>query len=153
MLEKLSVNLVEIVHETLELIKSELHRHKVEIHFSSTSNDIRIQGDTIQISQVLLNIFRNAVEAMQEVDQRTIFVKLDQTQEHVHLHIQDSGPGLNVELLQKIGTPFFSTKANGLGIGLSISRSIIEQHNGKLLISNAEIGGACFDIYLPILVK
>ena len=108
-------------------------------------------GDAIQFSQVLLNIYRNALEVLKLVEHRDIFISVVQLDHWVVLNITDSGPGFTAEALKLVATPFYTTKSTGLGLGLSISRDIIEQHNGQLLISNAEQGGACFEIRLPAL--
>ena len=148
--KKQPIDLLRVVQESKDMIDLEAKRQKVDIQIASAPSPILIQGDSIQLSQVLLNLYRNAIEALQQVEKRSIVVELDQDGHQAHLRIRDSGPGFSEEALQKVGSPFFSTKADGLGMGLSISQNIIEQHNGHVDIKNNPEGGACFDIFLPL---
>jgi C4-dicarboxylate-specific signal transduction histidine kinase len=97
----------------------------------------------------VLNVLRNAIEALTPVDRREIRVDLRQKGERVILEISDSGSGIDPQLLARAGTPFYSTKENGLGMGLSISRSIAEQHGGTLMITNGNEAGAVVELNLP----
>lgn len=151
--KKQPIDLLRVVQESKDMIDLEAKRQMVDIHIATAPCRMLIQGDSIQLSQVLLNLYRNAIEALQQVEKRAIVVELDQDGHQAHLRVRDSGPGFSEEALQKVGSPFFSTKADGLGMGLSISQNIIEQHNGHFDIKNAPEGGACFDIYLPLLAQ
>jgi C4-dicarboxylate-specific signal transduction histidine kinase len=104
----------------------------------------------IQLSQVLLNALRNAIEALQQVQQRVIEIQINTTQEQVTLSITDTGPGLTPENLEQVGTAFFSTKSTGLGLGLSISHNIMAKHQGTLSVANASRTGACVTLTLPV---
>ena len=150
-LERVPVDIVALVKDTLEFLTQDLMAYQIKIHFFIDEEKLLVLGDAIQFSQVLLNIYRNALEVLKLVEHRDIFISVVQLDHWVVLNITDSGPGFTAEALKLVATPFYTTKSTGLGLGLSISRDIIEQHNGQLLISNAEQGGACFEIRLPAL--
>jgi len=131
-------------------MEADIHQHQVQIRFAATDSPVLVLGDVIQLSQVLLNALRNAIEALQQVQQRVIEIQINTTQEQVTLSITDTGPGLTPENLEQVGTAFFSTKSTGLGLGLSISRNIMAKHQGTLRITNADKAGACVIITLPL---
>ena len=145
------VDLNRLAGDILDLAGTEADEHKVIIVFAPITGPVWVKGDATQLSQVLLNIYRNAIEALHESPRREIHVRLMQVGDRVTLSVCDTGPGLAPEMLGKAGTPFQTTKASGLGLGLSIGRSIIAQHNGTLTIGNAGGGGVCVDIGLPCL--
>lgn len=150
-LQKTPVNLNKLVRDVAKLLSQEASEQQIQFHFLTSADDIAVAGDELQLSQVLLNLYRNAMEAMRHAEDKAIFVQFSHSDGQIHLRIVDTGPGLTEEALQNVGSPFFTTKADGLGLGLSISQNIIEQHRGRLMIGNANTGGACVDIYLPIL--
>ncbi len=110
--------------------------------------------DRIQIQQVLINLMRNAMEAMRESARRELVVRtrLD-GQGHVVIEVADTGPGISEDIAARLFQPFVTSKANGMGIGLSISSRIIEAHGGTLSASRNAEGGATFRIELPIEMK
>ena len=112
-----------------------------------------VQGDAIQLSQVVLNVLRNAIEAVQLVPDRVIQIQLTRSAGVAALKIRDSGRGLDPGLADRAGTPYFTTKPDGLGLGLSIATAILHQHQGSLVLRNAVGGGACVDIRLPLLAE
>jgi two-component system sensor kinase FixL len=107
--------------------------------------------DRIQIQQVLINLIRNADEAMHRSKRRRIDIRsiADAGSDLVTVIVADSGPGLAPEMLKTLFQPFHSSKDKGMGLGLSISRSIIEAHGGRIWVEPAEIGGAAFHFTLP----
>jgi signal transduction histidine kinase len=112
-------------------------------------------GDRIQLQQVLLNLIMNAIEAMRGVDEgvpRELWVDSEKVEStNVLVAVRDSGPGLDAESLDRLFETFYTTKPEGLGMGLAISRSIIEAHEGRLwATANAPHGGAVFQFTLPI---
>ena len=147
----IAVDLQRLTGDILNLVGPEATEHKVIIVFAPLASPMWVQGDATQLSQVLMNIYRNAIEALHESARREIHVRLMQFGDRVSLSVCDTGPGLAPGMLENAGTPFLSTKAGGLGLGLSISRSIIAQHQGTLTIGNAGNGGVCIDIDLPAL--
>ncbi|NTW85989.1 MAG: GHKL domain-containing protein [Holophagaceae bacterium] len=145
------VDLVRITREMLELLQPDLRRHGVRVAFPAAGPQVLVQGDAIQLSQVVLNVLRNAIDAVHLIPDRSIQVQILRSDREAVLSISDSGPGLDPDLADRFGTPYFTTKDHGLGLGLSISIAILEQHQGNLTLRNAEGGGACVDIRLPLL--
>jgi signal transduction histidine kinase len=114
-----------------------------------------IQGDRVQLQQVVLNLIMNAIDAIKsmEGDRREIMIGTDNTDGlNVVVTVQDSGPGIDSAKLDRVFGAFYTTKVTGLGMGLSVCRSIIDSHGGKILVANAEDGGAVFRFALPIKV-
>jgi two-component system sensor kinase FixL len=107
-------------------------------------------GDPVQIQQVLLNLIRNACEAAQGVDGARVVVAAKATLKHIVMSVEDNGPGIAPENLSSLFDAFFSTKAEGMGVGLSISRTIVEGHGGRLWAENVPEGGARFSFTLPL---
>ena len=145
------VDLQRLASDILDLVGPEAAQYNVVVIFSPYASPMWVKGDATQLSQVLMNIYRNAIEALRESELREIHVQLMQFGDRLSLSVCDTGPGLDPEMLQKAGTPFLTTKAGGLGLGLSIARSIIAQHHGTLIVGIAGGGGACVDIDLPLL--
>ena len=105
--------------------------------------------DKVQIQQVLLNLIRNALEAMDASDERRLTVEAAAADEMVTVTVADTGPGLSAEVAQNLFQPFVTTKARGLGVGLSICRSIIEAHGGRIWASPRTGGGTAFAFTVP----
>ena len=108
-----------------------------------------VHGDRIQLSQIVLNVYRNAMQAMEFSQEKKIYVSLEHSQSRVILRVRDTGPGVAADLKSMVGQPFFTSKEDGLGVGLSISIAIAEMHSGSLTISNAVDGGAIVELSLP----
>ena len=145
------VNLNRAVQEVAELVVEKTRSSQVVLKLPEAEPALLVRGDPIQISQIILNAFRNAIEALEHVDHRVIQVTLLRQSGRVRLQIRDTGPGLTPEALAQVGQPFFTTKAAGMGMGFSISRTLAEQHEGTLTIGNADGGGACVELVLPAL--
>ena len=145
------VDLGKITREMLDLVTLDLRSHGIRVAFPAGTPPVLVQGDAIQLSQVVLNVLRNAIDAAQQVQDRSIRIQLTQSADEALLRIRDTGPGIDPGVADRVGTPYFTTKEQGLGMGLSISMAILDQHHGGLFIGNAEGGGACVDIRLPIL--
>jgi len=145
------VDLGKITREMLDLVTLDLRSHGIRVAFPAGTPQVLVQGDAIQLSQVVLNVLRNAIDAAQQVQDRSIRIQLTQSADEALLRIRDTGPGIDPGVADRVGTPYFTTKEQGLGMGLSISTAILDQHHGGLFIGNAEGGGACVDIWLPLL--
>jgi two-component system sensor kinase FixL len=107
--------------------------------------------ERIQMEQVLLNLLRNAIDAIRDTRGRARLVTL-RTRTHpggIAIDVEDTGPGLPAEATERIFEPFYTTKPDGLGIGLAISRSIVAAHGGALCAAANEAGGATFTVQLP----
>ena len=149
-IKKTRLNANKIAKETAELIKSLAKTNKITLSFDLSKTSLIVLADHTQLSQVLFNLFRNAIEAMQNCAERTLYIQTGIENNHAFIKVRDTGPGISPENINNIGTQFFTTKANGLGLGLSISKSIIEQNDGQLLIGNHPLQGAEFTVVLPL---
>ncbi len=141
-----------LVHQVLPFAEAETHLHGVAVRLELTPHLPRVQVDGIQIEQVILNLVRNAVDAMQETasERRTLIISTAKSAgDRVEVAVRDAGRGFPPEIASHIFEPFFTTKSNGLGMGLSISRSIIEAHGGNLWASANADGGTTFHFTLP----
>ncbi|WP_158615494.1 PAS domain-containing protein [Acidipila sp. EB88] len=140
------VDLNDALHEVLDLSRSELKRERIAVSREPSLRAIQVKGDRIQLQQVMLNLLRNAIESLASTPEanRTILIRTYETAGQVTLLLEDSGKGFTPEDSRKLFDSFFSTKPGGMGIGLSISRSIIEAHRGVLWARNNDLGGATF---------
>jgi len=145
------VDINEVVQQVVNLLRNELTRNRVLVSPDLTPDLPLVQGDPIQLQQVLINLLMNAVEAMQEnpEQRRKILIKTARHTDGVWVQVQDSGPGIAPSMRTRIFEPFFSTKSEGVGMGLSISHSIIESHGGQLQAPVPERDGATFEFTLP----
>jgi C4-dicarboxylate-specific signal transduction histidine kinase len=111
----------------------------------------RVQGDRVQLQQVLLNLIINAIEAMRDLgeEERELLISSRSEPDGVSVGVRDAGPGLSPESLSRLFEPFYTTKPEGMGMGLSICRSIIEAHGGRLWASANMPCGAIFQFTLP----
>lgn len=151
-----AVDLNQVFDEVFELISHEAERHQIRLVHPEKPAPVWVNGDSIQISQIVLNILRNAIEATVQSSHREIRVICEQDDTFARLSVRDNGPGLPPEVLAHAGSPFFTTKPNGLGMGLTISRSIAQQHGGSLHLHNAAPGeptGATAELVLPLRKK
>lgn len=111
---------------------------------------LTMSADPVQIQQVVVNLIRNAVEAMRDSGQGEIIVSTRVRDDALEIRVDDSGPGIAPELMDSLFDAFVSSKPSGMGVGLSISRTIVEAHGGKLSAANREAGGASFRVALPL---
>jgi C4-dicarboxylate-specific signal transduction histidine kinase len=152
--EREVVDLSDVIENVRRFIDKEAREQKVEIHISIEKDLPLVYADPIQIEQVLLNLVRNALDAMLGPDilKRELFIKSVKTDSgYVEVTVRDTGVGISPENMAMIFDPFFSTKKDGTGLGLSISQSLIEAHDGKLWVEKAFAGeGMEFFFTLPI---
>ncbi|NCC26794.1 MAG: hypothetical protein EOM22_01225 [Gammaproteobacteria bacterium] len=144
-----AVDLAQVAQEVAELVAAEARARRVPLLLGLPSQPLRVIGDPLQLSQIVLNLLRNALEAAGDCPQG-VAVRLRQLRGQAVLEVEDCGPGLTPEAQRLAGQPFFTTKPEGLGLGLSISRAISEQHGGELRLSNAPNGGALAELRLPL---
>jgi signal transduction histidine kinase len=147
-----SVDLNDAAREVLALSSSELQRNRVMLQTDFAQELPLVSGDRIQLQQVILNLTLNAVDAMKEIDDRPRALRVTTVREdssHVRLSIRDCGVGIDPQQTEKLFEAFYTTKSHGMGIGLSISRSIIESHAGRLWASANDGPGATFSFSLP----
>jgi two-component system, LuxR family, sensor kinase FixL len=121
----------------------------VRVSFELDAQAVTVLADKVQVQQVLVNLMRNAVEAMQEVERRELKVSTRRIdKETVQIDVADTGPGIAPEIAKQLFQPFVTTKRHGMGVGLSISRTIIESHGGHLWVQARDDGGAIFHLTL-----
>lgn len=143
------VELGPLVRDVTQLLACEARNAEVVFTFALPEAPVWVQGDGLQLSQIVLNVYRNAIQAMRDAPQpRQIMVTLAQQTNWVLLRICDTGPGFGPEALAQVCQPFFTTKADGLGLGLSISRAIAQRHGGTLEVYNHLQGGAQVELKL-----
>jgi len=149
----LPLNLNDLANDVLELAHSELVERNVAVTTRLTPGLPDIRGDRVQLQQVLLNLLMNACEAMSDTDIRDRSLAVSTARDgdsNLRLTVADRGPGISSDLVDRIFRPFVTTKAQGLGLGLSICRSIVAAHGGQLWVANNPDGGASFFVSLPI---
>jgi PAS domain S-box-containing protein len=151
--ERVPLNVNELMREVFTLIHHLLEKHKIAISAHLALELPRVVGDRIQLEQVVLNLMMNGIEAMISVDDRPRVLTLRSGEDgvgNVHVEIEDSGKGFLTANGEQIFDTFFTTKPGGMGMGLSISRSIITSHGGRLWgTANVERPGATFQFSLP----
>ncbi len=138
-----------LIKETTELALVGMTQKGVSIKFEDDPADVSILADKIQIQQVLLNLLRNAAEAVVDTECPDIVLRTEVSDTAVQISVIDNGPGLPEEVQAKLFQPFVSTKKTGMGIGLSICHSIITAHNGRLWTEANPDGGTIFYLALP----
>lgn len=150
--KKLEVNVLDIIQEVENFIKAEAHQNAIKFKVEAPVKVPKTLIDPIQIEQVMINLARNAMDAMSdsEVVNRQITVKVKCNSKFIKISLIDTGRGCPPELVNRLFEPFFTTKTNGLGIGLSISQNIIDEHGGKLWVEANTIKGTTFSFTLPI---
>lgn len=150
--ERAPVRLNEVVQETIALAESQASRNQVSVEMELAADLPVVLGDKIQLQQVLLNLMINGIEAMTGVSgrpRRLLICSQAQDDNQVCISIHDSGIGVNAEFMARLFEPFFTTRSQGIGMGLPISRSIIEAHGGRLWAESTENHGSVFQFTLP----
>jgi signal transduction histidine kinase len=153
---KILLDVNEFVSEVVELIRSEMVRNNVRSSVEFANDLPRVPGDRIQLQQVLLNLIVNAVEAMIAIQdrQRTLLIATDIFADTgVRVAVSDNGPGIDPQTAHHLFDAFSTTKPDGMGMGLTISRSIIEAHGGRLWTEANDEFGATFQFTLPIVAN
>jgi C4-dicarboxylate-specific signal transduction histidine kinase len=141
----------EAIREMIVLLRSEATRYNITVRMELAADLPRIMGDRVQLQQVLMNLIANSIDAMKEVDgARELAVKSQRTEkEEVLVSVSDTGVGLPPQQADQIFNAFFTTKPHGTGMGLRISRSIVESHGGRLWAADNSPRGASFHFALP----
>lgn len=150
------VDLNEATREVITLALCELQRNRVIVKPELADERPIVAGNRVQLQQVILNLLRNASDAMSSVEDRPrqLLVRTELDADcGVRLSVQDAGVGFAVESINKLFDSFYTTKSNGMGIGLSVSRSIIENHQGRLWATSNEGPGATFSFSIPCVAE
>jgi C4-dicarboxylate-specific signal transduction histidine kinase len=146
------LDLNEAVNEVISLARSAITENQVSVQTSFSEGLAAVQGDRVQLQQVILNLILNAVDAMSSVEggPRELLISTERSQRGgVLVAVRDSGPGIDPETLGRVFEAFYTTKPGGVGMGLSICRSIIDAHGGRLWTEVNESRGAVFQFTLP----
>src|SRR5437867_2061707 len=150
---KIQFNLGEVIAEVVALTEAEAQQRKVSVQTRMESNLPRVTADRVQVQQVLMNLMMNALDALEEIIDRprvlTIRAGTD-SPNSVRVAVQDTGIGVDRQQAERLFRAFFTTKPNGLGMGLAISRSIIEAHGGRLWMTPNDGPGVTFQFALPV---
>jgi signal transduction histidine kinase len=142
-----------VITEVIVMVRNAIDRSKVSVRIRLMEQTTLVRGDRVQFQQVVLNLILNAVEAMASVDEggRELSITSEVGKEsRILVAVRDTGPGLDAEHLDRIFKPFYTTKASGIGMGLSICRSIVDAHDGQLWAEANRPRGSVFYFSLPI---
>lgn len=147
-----TVELHDMIHEAVELVASDTRSHQVQLQLDVRPEPLLVLADRIQIQQTIVNLLRNAYRAMAEnsIEDRHVTLKTELQDRILKISVRDNGHGFRGVDPEQIFNPFFTTKPDGLGLGLTISRSIVEAHGGKLWAEQNPDAGATFIFTLPL---
>ncbi len=147
-----SVNVNALIEDTISLLRHETQRHDIFLRTELDAGVPLVRADRVQLQQVILNLVMNAIESTAGVDRerrRLVIQSALSSTGELLVAVKDAGPGIDAEQAERLFTPFFTTKPQGIGMGLPISRSIIEAHGGRLWAEKNEPHGAVFQFVLP----
>lgn len=146
----ISVN--DVIEAALTLIREQLRLHEIEVETHLEEPSVCVEGNWIQLEQVVVNLLTNARDAVESSPEKWVRVSAERHDDLVHISVEDSGPGIADGLEHRVFDPFFTTKevGKGTGLGLSITYGIVKEHAGDIAVSTGKSGGACFTIALPI---
>jgi C4-dicarboxylate-specific signal transduction histidine kinase len=149
--EKTLVDINKLVSSVLALARIDLQKHKIELQAQLDDRFPKVLSNQVQLHQVILNLVMNAIEAMSSSQTRVLRIKTELSQSNkVHVSIEDTGTGIKPSDVARVFQPMFTTKARGMGMGLSICQSIIEDHDGRIWVSPRANGGSIFQFELPM---
>lgn len=146
-----ALDLRQVLEQSLALVDADIRRQSVVLKLECSSTPLPCMGDEVALSQVLVNLLRNAIQAMAGCSERTLTVTCHSEEGRVKIRVLDTGPGLSPVMSGQWGEPLLSTKPEGLGMGLAISRDIVDRHHGELSLHNLAQGGAQALLSLPLL--
>ncbi|WP_428771540.1 sensor histidine kinase [Vibrio sp.] len=147
-----NININDLIKETLALVDYDLNKYGITVEFTTSDLPVFANIDPLEIQQLLINLIRNALDAMREQsDSRVLSINVASTQDNgtVNLTIKDTGVGMTAEQLAKLFKPFYTTKTDGLGLGMSICKRIIDSHQGEITISANVPQGTKIECLLP----
>ena len=144
-----AVDMAALLHDLADWMKSDLTRHAIRLRIEGAVP--RVRADRVALEQVLHNLLTNAAQALQKTTEgtREIHVQLSCDGRHVRCAVADTGPGLSEQAREHMFEPFFTTREGGLGLGLSLSQSLMQSMGGELEVGTDSKSGACFVLSLP----
>lgn len=147
-----SVNLNNLVESSVVVLKQQLAAHNIALRMQLSEDDLIVQGDPIQLQQVMANLLTNARDAVVSTATKVITIMTSRHLEHAHVAIQDTGIGIPFDVRERIFDPFFTTKDvnKGIGLGLPVSYGIIKKHNGRIWCESMPEEGSIFSLELPL---
>jgi signal transduction histidine kinase len=150
--EMIDINLNETVREVIGFVGAVARGRDITLKCATTSVDLRVKGDAVQLQQVILNLIINAMDAISEAGakEREVSVTTNLSAACAEIRVSDTGSGMTADDLKNVFSPFFTTKPQGMGMGLAIVSTIVEAHHGQVSAENKLSGGALFTIRLPI---
>ena len=149
--EKNPTDVNKLIRTVLGLVYMDLRKHSIETQVNLSEQLSPVMGNEVQLQQVILNLVMNAIELMHSAEPRGLSIKSETTERNnVLVSIADTGSGIDIANLNRIFKPMFTTKAHGMGMGLSICKSIIESHGGKIWVSANALRGSIFHFELPV---
>ena len=149
--ERRTIDMNEMVRGVLALVEGDVERHGIVVETALEEPPVPVRGDHVQLQQVVLNLTVNAIESMSKVDSRPrlLRVRAAYSRDRVWISIADDGAGIGRDDMNWIFKPLFTTKPDGMGMGLSICRSIVEAHKGRIWVAPGEQHGTVFHFVLP----
>ena len=152
--EKTLVDINKLVLSVLALVRIDLQKHEIKLQTQLDDRIPQILGNQVQLQQVISNLVMNAIELMGSLQTRALRIKTELSQSNtVHVSIEDTGTGIKSSDVAQLFKPMFTTKARGMGMGLSICQSIIENHDGRIWVSPGATGGSIFQFELPTIAN
>jgi signal transduction histidine kinase len=152
--EKALVDINKLVLSVLALVRIDLQKHEIKLQTQLDDQIPQVLGNQVQLQQVISNLVVNAIESMGSLQTRALRMKTELSQSNtVQVSIEDTGTGIKSSDVAKLFKPMFTTKARGMGMGLSICQSIIENHDGRIWVSPGATGGSIFQFELPTIAN
>jgi signal transduction histidine kinase len=149
-----TVDLNEICRDAVRLLQHDAVLRGTRLELALADEPPLVTGDPIQLQQVVLNLALNGLEAASaSASDRCVIIRTEAGRDHAEVVVRDSGAGIPSQVQPHLFESFFSTKTDGLGLGLVIVRSIVERHNGRIKVENVATGGAIFRVQLPVRVR
>jgi len=150
--QRAALDINEVTREVIGLTRTEIRHHEVNVKLQLGQRLPRVLADPIQVQQVLVNLVRNAIDAMDDTpsDQRHLRIRTGHRGDFIVVSVRDSGRGITEEARAQVFESFFTTKKQGMGMGLSISRSIVEMHDGRIWVTPNSTSGVTFHFTLPL---
>jgi signal transduction histidine kinase len=152
--ETKEVDLNDLAREAFAFLSIQASARNVALYLKESPANLRVRGDPIQLQQVIINLVVNSIDSMANIPYgRTVIGRIEKNGgASAEISISDSGPGIPQEKLNHVFDPFFTTKEQGMGMGLSIARTIIQAHQGRIWAENQAEGGAVFRLSLPLAI-